>query len=134
MQHWLIKSEPGTWSWQQQCAAPKKTTHWDGVKNGLALIHMRAMKKGDTAFFYHSNEGKCIVGVVEITGEFTSEDGSRFGCVHVTARHGIEPAVTLAQIKDNPKLQDMVLVNNSRLSVQPVTAAQWKEVLKMAGV
>ncbi len=134
MKYWLIKSEPGTWSWQQQCAAPKQTTHWDGVKNGLALMHMRAMKKGDRAFFYHSNDGKCIVGVVEISGEFVSEDESRFGHMHVTALHPVEPAVTLAQIKANPKLQDMVLVNNSRLSVQPVTAPEWKEVLKMAGI
>ena len=132
MQHWLLKSEPGTWSWQQQCDAPGGTTHWNGVHNNLALKHMRSMKKGDLGFFYHSNDGKCIVGVVEIAGEFEPEPGSKSGWVHVKAVHPVEPPVTLAQIRANPALKDMVLVNNSRLSVQPVTAGEWKLVEKMA--
>lgn len=134
MNHWLIKSEPGTWSWTQQVAAPKGTTRWDGVHNALALKHQRTMKKGDRCFFYHSNDGKCVVGIVEVVAEFEADPASKSGWVQVKALQAVEPPVTLAAIKANPKLKDMVLVNNSRLSVQPVTAAEWKEVCAMAKV
>jgi len=132
MQYWLIKSEPSTWSWQQQLAAPQKTTHWNGVNNALALRHMRLMKKGDLAFFYHSNDGKCIVGIAEITGEFENEPNTKSGWVFVKAKDPLKQSVTLAQIKANPKLKDMVLVNNSRLSVQPVAREEWDEINRMA--
>jgi len=141
MNYWLVKSEPNTWSWNDQWTAPKRTTHWDGVRNHQAANFMRDMKKGDRAFFYHSGKERAIVGVVEITKEAypdpsddTGRTGKGFVMVNVKAIEPVDPPVTLAQIKDEPKLNDMVLVNNSRLSVQPVTAAQWKVVSKMAGL
>lgn len=134
--HWLFKSEPSTWSWDQQVAAGARGTFWNGVRNHLAKKHLMAMKKGERGFFYHSNEDKAIVGVVEIIKEFYPDptDGSgKFGMVDVKAVKALKRPVTLAEIKDEKRLADMVLVNNSRLSVQPVTDAEWKVVLEMAG-
>lgn len=135
MAHWLFKSEPATWSWLQQIDAGAKGTFWNGVRNHLAKKHMMAMKKGDRGFFYHSNEERAIVGVVEVIKTYypdhTDETG-KFGMVDVKAIKPLK-AVTLAQIKNEPKLADMALVNNSRLSVQPVTEAEWRLVLEMAG-
>jgi predicted RNA-binding protein with PUA-like domain len=135
MAHWLFKSEPATWSWLQQVDAGAKGTFWNGVRNHLAKKHMMAMKKGDRGFFYHSNEERAIVGVVEVIKTYypdhTDETG-KFGMVDVKAIKPLK-AVTLAQIKNEPKLADMALVNNSRLSVQPVTEAEWRLVLEMAG-
>ena len=134
MAHWLVKSEPFKWSWDQQVKAGAKGTHWDGVRNHLAKNHMIAMKKGDQAFFYHSNEGKEIVGIVEVIKTFypdhTDESG-KFGMVDVRAVRPLGP-VSLARIKADPRLADMILVNNSRLSVQPVTDAEWRIVLDLA--
>jgi len=132
---WLFKSEPATWSWTQQVDAGAKGTFWNGVRNHLAKKHMMAMKKGDKGFFYHSNEERAIVGVVEVIKTYypdhTDETG-KFGMVDVKALKPLKP-VTLAQIKSEPRLADMVLVNNSRLSVQPVTEAEWRVVMALAG-
>jgi predicted RNA-binding protein with PUA-like domain len=136
MAHWLVKSEPSTWSWEQQVAAGAKGTFWNGVRNHLAKQQLMAMKKGERAFFYHSNDERAIVGVVEIIKEYypdhTDETG-KFGMVDVKAVKALKNPVTLADIKAEPRLADMVLVNNSRLSVQPVTDAEWKIILGMAG-
>ncbi len=129
MKYWLVKSEPGVWSWEQQ--VKKGTTHWDGVRNHAAALNLKTMKKGDLAFFYHSNEGKEIVGVVEITREAYPDPGDaqgRFVMVDVTARETFKNPVTLAQVKADPRLENMALVRLSRLSVQPVTDAEWKLV------
>ena len=136
MAYWLLKSEPSAWSWDQQIAAGAKGTFWNGVRNHLAKQQLMAMKKGDLGFFYHSNEDKAIVGIVEIIKTYypdhTDETG-KFGMVDVKARKPLEKPVTLAEIKDERRLKDMVLVNNSRLSVQPVTEEEWRVVLEMAG-
>ncbi|WP_363349408.1 EVE domain-containing protein [Methylocystis echinoides] len=136
MAHWLLKSEPSTWSWDQQVAAGAKGTFWNGVRNHLAKKHLMAMKRGERAFFYHSNDERAIVGIVEIIKEYypdhTDETG-KFGMVDVKAAKPLAKPVTLAQIKAEPRLAEMALVNNSRLSVQPVTDAEWALVMKMAG-
>lgn len=134
MAYWLFKSEPGTWSWDDQ--VKKGVEHWNGVRNYQANNNMKAMKIGDKGFFYHSVNEKKIVGIVEVVREHypdhTDESG-RFGMVDLKAVTSVKTPVTLAEIKANPKLEKMVLVNNSRLSVQPVTAAEWKEVCRMTG-
>jgi predicted RNA-binding protein with PUA-like domain len=135
MNYWLVKSEPGVWSWDDQVKA--KSTHWDGVRNPMATINMKTMKIGDLAFFYHSNEGKEIVGIVTISKEFyldPKDPGGKFGMVDVTAKEKLPKSVTLAQCKADPKLAQMVLVKNSRLSVQPVTPAEWKHVRELGGL
>ncbi len=138
MNYWLIKTEPGTWSWGDQLKAAKKTTTWDGVRNYQANNNMKAMAKGDKAFFYHSVNEKRIVGVVKIVKEHepdpSDKTGKGFGMVSVQADQACKTPVTLADIKAEPKLAEMVLVKNSRLSVQPVTKAEWKQVCKMAGL
>ncbi len=141
MNYWLIKTEPGTWSFDDQLNAPKKTTTWDGVRNHQANNNMKAMRKCDKAFFYHSGGEKQIVGVVKIVKEHeldpsdkTGTPGKSFGMVTVQAVEAVKTPVTLADIKAEPKLNNMVLVKNSRLSVQPVTAAQWEIICKMAGL
>ena len=137
MAHWLLKSEPSSWSWDQQVAAGAKGTFWSGVRNHLAKKHLMAMKKGDRAFFYHSNEDKAIVGVVEVIKTYypdhTDESG-KFGMVDVKAVKPLKEPVSLADIKAEPRLSDMVLVNNSRLSVQPVTDEEWSLILEMGGL
>ncbi len=136
MAHWLLKSEPSSWSWDQQAAAGAKGTFWNGVRNHLAKKHLMAMRKGERAFFYHSNEERAIVGIVEITKEYYpdhTDETAKFGMVDVKAVKALKKPVTLAQIKGEPRLADMVLVNNSRLSVQPVTDVEWEIVLEMAG-
>ena len=137
MAHWLVKSEPSVWSWQQQVDAGAKGTFWNGVRNHVAKQHLMAMKKGEQAFFYHSNEGKEIVGIVEVIKTFypdhTDETG-KFGMVDFKAVKPLKHPVSLDVIKGETKLKDMVLVNNSRLSVQPVTDAEWKLICKMGGV
>jgi predicted RNA-binding protein with PUA-like domain len=135
MAYWLFKSEPGAWSWDDQVKA--STTYWDGVRNYQANNNMKAMKLGDLGFFYHSVNEKQIVGIVEVVREHypdhTDESG-RFGMVDLKAVSPVGQPVTLADIKANPKLADMVLVNNSRLSVQPVATTEWQEVCRMADV
>ena len=137
MAHWLVKSEPSVWSWQQQVEAGAKGTFWNGVRNHVAKQHLMAMKKGEQAFFYHSNEGKEIVGIVEVTKTFypdhTDESG-KFGMVDFKAVKAFKHPVSLDAIKAEPKLKDMVLVNNSRLSVQPVSDAEWAFICKLGGL
>jgi len=135
MQYWLFKSEPGAWSWDDQ--VKKGTEHWDGVRNYQANNNMKAMKKGDKGFFYHSVNEKRIVGVVEVVKEHypdhTDESG-RFGMVDVKALYPVENPVTLAEIKAEHKLSDLALVKQSRLSVVPVATNEWKILCKMCGI
>nr|WP_246716417.1 EVE domain-containing protein [Methylocystis sp. L43] len=132
----MLKSEPSSWSWDQQVKAGAKGTFWNGVRNHSAKLNLMAMKKGEKGFFYHSNEDKAVVGVVEIIKTYypdhTDESG-KFGMVDVKAVKALKKPVTLAEIKAEPRLKDMVLVNNSRLSVQPVTDEEWRVVLEMGG-
>ncbi len=137
MAHWLVKSEPSVWSWDQQVKAGAKGTHWNGVRNHLAKQQLMAMKIGDHAFFYHSNEGKEIVGIVEVIKTFypdPTDESGKFGMVDFKAVKPLKHPVSLDTIKGETKLKDMVLVNNSRLSVQPVTEAEWKLICKMGGI
>lgn len=137
MAHWLFKSEPDTWSWEMQKAAGEKGQQWDGVRNYQARNNMRAMQIGDRGFFYHSNEGKEVVGIVEVCGlahQDTTTDDPRWECVDLRAVKDMPKAVTLEDIKANEKLAKMVLVNNSRLSVQPVADDEWAEVCRMGGL
>ena len=136
MAHWLFKSEPTTWSFDQQIAAGEKGTFWNGVRNHLAKKHLMAMQVGDRGFFYHSNEDKAIIGIVEVIKPYypdhTDETG-KFGMVDVRAVKALKNKVTLARIKAEPRLAGMTLVNNSRLSVQPVSSEEWRIVLELAG-
>jgi predicted RNA-binding protein with PUA-like domain len=137
MAHWLVKSEPSSWSFDQQVAAGKKGTSWNGVRNHAAKLNLMAMKLGDEAFFYHSGEGKDIVGVVEVTKLYypdpTDETGT-FGMVDFRAVRALPKPVTLQAIKADKRLANMALVKLSRLSVQPVTDAEWKFVCAMGGL
>ena len=137
MKHWLFKSEPETWSWEMQKKKGAKGEPWSGVRNHTAKLNMMAMKKGDLGFFYHSGDEKAVVGIVEVIGEFrpdpTDEKGL-FGLVIVKAVKDLPQPVTLAECKANPKLKDMSLVTSFRLSVQPVTEAEWTEVCRMGGL
>lgn len=134
MAHWLVKSEPAKWSFYQQMEAGEAGTFWNGVRNHVAKQHLMAMKPGEWCLFYHSNEGKAVVGIVEVIRPYypdhTDETG-RFGMVDLKAVRALPP-VTLERIRQEPRLADMVLVKNSRLSVQPVTEAEWALVLEMA--
>ncbi|TDT96728.1 putative RNA-binding protein with PUA-like domain [Azorhizobium sp. AG788] len=135
MAHWLYKSEPFKWSWDQQAKAGAKGTHWDGVRNHLAKQQLQAMKLGDQGFFYHSNEGKEIVGIVEVIREFypdPSDATGKFGMVDLKAVRALKKPVTLATIKAEPRLENMALIKFSRLSVQPVTDEEWDIVLSLA--
>lgn len=138
MNYWLIKSEPATWSWDQQVGSGARGEAWTGVRNHTAKQNLMKMKKGDRAFFYHSNEGKEIVGIAEVCRESypdpTAEPGSPWVVVDVRAVTPLATPVTLAAIKEDPELADMALVKQSRLSVQPVTAQQWKRVCALGGV
>ena len=137
MAYWLVKSEPFKWSWDQQVAAGAKGTHWNGVRNHLAKQQMMAMMLGDQAFFYHSNEGKEIVGIVEVIKLFypdPSDESGKFGMVDFKAVKPLKKPVTLAQVKATEELAKMSLVTSMRLSVQPVTAEEWKLVCKMGGL
>lgn len=137
MAHWLFKSEPKTWSWDQQVAAGAKGTFWNGVRNHLAKKQLMAMQIGERGFFYHSNEDKAVVGVVEVIKTYypdhTDESG-KFGMVDIKAVAPFARPVTLAEIKSDPRLSEMVLVNNSRLSVQPVSEAEWELILALGGL
>lgn len=135
MNYWLMKSEPSAYSWDQLVKDGK--TNWSGVRNYQAANNLKAMKKGDHAFFYHSNEGLAVVGICEIVKEYypdPSDKAGKFGMVDVKPLSALKQSVTMAEIKATPALKDMVLVKNSRLSVQPVTAAEWKAVCKMGGI
>ncbi|GGD21142.1 EVE domain-containing protein [Sinisalibacter lacisalsi] len=136
MNYWLFKTEPGTWGWEDQVAKGETGEEWDGVRNYQARNNMRAMKLGDLGFFYHSVNEKRIVGIVEVCAEAhpdSTTDDDRWDCVDVKAVRPLASPVTLDMCKDDPRLKDMVLVNNSRLSVQPVSAEEWAIVLELAG-
>jgi len=138
MAYWLMKSEPDSWSWDQQAGKGAKGETWTGVRNHQAKLNLMKMKKGDRAFFYHSNTGKEIVGVVEIIREAlpdpTAKAGEPWVAVDVKAVSPLSTPVSIEAIKAEPKLKAMVLINNTRLSVQPVTADEWKIVCKMGGL
>ena len=138
MAYWLMKSEPDAWSWDQQVKAGAKGAEWTGVRNHTAKLNLMKMKKGDRGFFYHSNVGKEIVGIVEVIKtaypDPTAKAGEPWVCVDIKAVEPVPKPVTLAAIKAEPKLKAMLLINNSRLSVQPVTPDEWKIVCKMGGV
>jgi predicted RNA-binding protein with PUA-like domain len=137
MAHWLFKSEPSAWSFAQQVEAGAKGTTWNGVRNHTAKLNMMAMKLGDEAFFYHSNEGKAVVGIVEVIKLYypdPTDDTGTFGMVDIRAVRALPQEVTLEAIKAEKRLAGMALVKLSRLSVQPVTEAEWKIVCKMGGL
>jgi predicted RNA-binding protein with PUA-like domain len=134
---WLFKTEPDTFSWEMQKTRGPKGEPWSGVRNFAAAKHMKAMKKGDLGFFYHTGDEKRIVGIVEVIAEYKSDptdETGKFGLVDVKAVKDVPNPVTLAQVKADPKLKDMVLVREARLSVQPVSEAEWKYILKLGGV
>ena len=137
MQYWLFKSEPEKFSWDDLKAKGRKGEEWDGVRNYLARNNMRAMKIGDLGFFYHSNAGKDVVGICEVcklAHPDSTTDDERWECVDVRAVCDVPNPVTLADVKANEKLAKMSLVTSMRLSVQPVTADEWKIVCKMGGL
>ncbi|MGB3271756.1 MAG: EVE domain-containing protein [Xanthobacteraceae bacterium] len=137
MNYWLVKSEPDAWSWQQQVAAGAKGEAWTGVRNHAAKLNLMRMKTGDQAFYYHSNIGKEIVGIVEVVREHypdPTDKTGKFVCVDVRALKALPKPVTLSALKADPRFAEMALIKLSRLSVQPVTAAEWKAVCKLAGL
>ncbi|KAA3510432.1 EVE domain-containing protein [Agrobacterium rosae] len=133
--YWLFKSEPSTWSWEQQKVKGDAGEEWGGVRNYQARNNMRAMKIGDKGFFYHSNEGLEVVGIVEVCElsrpDSTAEGDARWDCVHIKAVCDVPSPVTLKDVKANPKLADMSLVTSMRLSVQPVLLEEYLEVCRM---
>ena len=134
MAHWLVKSEPGTYSWTQM--VKDRRTKWDGVRNHQASNNLKAMAKGDLVFFYHSGESPGIVGIVRVAKPYYPDPGDetgRFGMVDLEAVKPVGKPVSLADIKAESKLADFALVRQSRLSVVPVSAEQWKLILKMGG-
>ena len=137
MAYWLFKSEPNTWGWSDQLAKGDAGEEWDGVRNYQARNFMREMKVGDRGFFYHSLKEKSVVGIVEVIAEAhpdSTTDDPRWECVDIKAVQSVPTPVTLEQIKSDSRLSEMVLVKNSRLSVQPVTEVEWKIVSKLAGL
>ena len=134
MAHWLVKSEPDAFSWDQQVA--NGVEPWTGVRNFMARNNLRAMKKGDRAFFYHSNEGKEIVGVVEVVREAypdpTAESGD-WSCVDMKAVGPMPRPVTLAELKADPVFAELALIRQSRLSVMPISDPHWKAICKLGG-
>jgi predicted RNA-binding protein with PUA-like domain len=137
MAHWLLKSEPSAWSFADQIAAGEKGTNWNGVRNHAAKLNLMAMKVGEEAFFYHSNEGKAVVGIVAVAKPYypdPTDESGRFGMVDVKAVRALERPVTLETIKADKRLSKMILVVNSRLSVQPVTDAEWRVVYALGGL
>ncbi|PYG30978.1 EVE domain-containing protein [Pelagimonas varians] len=137
MRYWLFKSEPSTWSWDMQVAKGAAGEEWDGVRNYQARNFMREMALGDRGFFYHSQKEKAVVGVVEICAtahpDSTSDD-DRWDCVDIRAVGPVQTPVTLEQVKAHPELTEMALVKSSRLSVQPVTEAEWQVICGLAGI
>ena len=137
MSFWLFKSEPSTWSWQDQVAKGDAGEEWDGVRNYQARNFMRQMAVGDRGFFYHSQKEKAVVGTVEVIAAAhpdSSTDDPRWECVDIKAVQAAKTPVTLEQIKQEPALSEMALVKSARLSVQPVTEVEWRLVCEMAGL
>jgi predicted RNA-binding protein with PUA-like domain len=135
MAYWLFKSEPDVWSWEQQKAKGEIGEEWNGVRNYQARNNMRAMKVGDKGFFYHSNEGREVVGIVEVCAlAHPDSTDPKWECVDIRAIKDLKNPVTLADVKANPALENMSLVKSMRLSVQPVSDKEWKIVCKMGGL
>jgi predicted RNA-binding protein with PUA-like domain len=133
MAHWLLKSEPFKYCWEMMVRDGR--THWDGVRNHQAALNLKAMRVGDQAFFYHSNEGKEIVGIVEIVREAypdPSDAAARFVMVDVAPIRAVKHFVTLATMKAEPELSELALIRQSRLSVVPVSELHWKKILQMS--
>ena len=137
MRYWLFKSEPSTWSWDQQVAKGEAGEEWDGVRNYQARNFMREMNIGDRGFFYHSQKEKSVVGIVEVCAEAhpdSTTDDDRWECVDIKAVMPVKTPVTLDEIKGDERLAEMVLVKNSRLSVQPVKPEEWQVICRKAGI
>ena len=137
MAYWLFKSEPGTWSWDQQVAKGAAGEEWNGVRNYSARNNMRAMQIGERGFFYHSVNEKRVMGIVEVSAlchPDSSADDPRWECVDIRAVRALPNPVTLAQVKADPRLAEMALVKLSRLSVQPVTPEEWRIVCELGGL
>lgn len=138
MAHWLVKSEPFKWSWDQQVAAGPGGTHWDGVRNHLAKLNMMKMKLGEEVFFYHSNEGLEIVGIIKVIREAypdpTAAPGEPWVWVDFAAVRPLPRPVSLKEVKATPSLAKMSLITSMRLSVQPVTDEEWRIIGGMAGL
>ncbi len=137
MAHWLFKSEPSAWSFDKLAGLGAAGTDWSGVRNHSAKLNMQAMKVGEQGFFYHSNEGKAIVGIVEVCKAYRpdpTDASGKFGMVDIRAVRPLPRPVTLEQVKADKRLAAMALVTNSRLSVQPVTAEEWALVCKLGGL
>ncbi len=137
MAYWLMKSEPDAWSWDQQIKKGAKGESWNGVRNHTAKQNLMKMKKGERAFFYHSNVGKEIVGIVEVIREHypdPTDEKKTFVTVDVKAVEHLPTPVTLERVKAEPKLKEMALIKFSRLSVQPVTAAEWDMIRRLGGL
>ncbi len=134
MAYWLFKSEPSTWGWDDQLAKGDAGEEWDGVRNYQARNFMREMAVGDLGFFYHSQKERAVVGIVEVIAAAhpdSTTDDDRWECVDLKAVRSFEKPVTLDQIKADERLADMILVKNSRLSVQPVTSDEWQTIYAM---
>jgi predicted RNA-binding protein with PUA-like domain len=134
MAHWLVKSEPSVYSWDQ--LEKDKQTVWSGIRNYAARLHLRAMKKGDEVLFYHSNEGMEIVGIAKLSKEHYQDpttDDERWVAVDIKAFRRLKKPVSLTQIKEDKRLANMALVRIGRLSTQPVTEEEWAIIMKMAG-
>ena len=135
MRYWLFKSEPNTWSWEDQVKAGESGQEWDGVRNYMARNQMREMAVGDKGFFYHSVNAKEIVGIVTVVATAhpdSTDDSGTWECVDIAAEAPLAKPVTLADVKAEPSLAQMALIKNSRLSVQPVTEDEWKTVIAMS--
>lgn len=136
MAHWLFKSEPDVFGWDELVARGDAGEQWDGVRNYQARNNMRAMQVGELGLFYHSNIGKEAVGIVEVIAlahPDTTASDPKWECVDIRAVRKLPRAISLDEAKAEPRLRDMVLVNNSRLSVQPVSDAEWAVILELAG-
>ena len=137
MAYWLVKSEPDSWSWDDQVKAGAKGTAWEGVRNHQAKQNLMKMKRGERVFFYHSGDEKQVMGVVEVIGEYRPDPSDKtgaFGLVDFKAVAALPKPVTLSESRAEPKLKKMVLLNNSRLSVQPVTADEWRTISALGGL
>ena len=137
MNYWLMKSEPDTFGVDHLARKPKRTSGWDGVRNFQARSNMKAMRRGDLAFFYHTGEEKAVVGIVKVIAEAhqdSTDPTGQWQCVDVAAVEGLPRPVTLAEVKAHTKLKDMKLARNPRLSVQPVTPQEWAIICKLGGL
>lgn len=137
MEYWLMKSEPSTWSWEQQIKVGSKGEGWDGVRNYQASNNMKKMKKGDLCFFYHSVKERDIIGIVKVKNEYhpdPTDTSERFGMVTVVAVKPLKNRVNLDQIKEDKRLSHLALVKQSRLSVMPIDVKSWKIICNLGGI